>query len=210
LQSRCDAIAAVENNQQTQKQKQDQDLNSMTSHNQFFRFFVTLAVSTIVSQVFAQQPDSVGTPDSVRTPGQRQIQKLSSMVGEWEVTEKNGDASTMTISWINNKSFIELVHGEYREITRWDLVEKRFVTQAFGEVGGHAKYVWTAKEKGIWKLVAEPAYYVASGKAVPWSATIEQVDGDTMKFQGTFGDHKMENTARRKQPHDRSMTVPEQ
>lgn len=166
----------------------------MTPRNQFFHLFTTLIVSTIVSQVFAQQPDSG------HTPGQRQIKKLSSMVGEWELTEKNGDVSTMTISWINNESFIELVHGEYREITRWDLVEKRFVTQAFGEIGGHAKYVWTEKERDTWSLVAEPAYYVASGKAVPWQATITQIDRDTMKFKGTFGDHKMENTARRKQP----------
>jgi hypothetical protein len=160
--------------------------------NYLLHLLATAIVSTIVGHVGAQQPDCQ------LTPGQQHIQELSSMVGEWELTEKDGRISTRTIRWINNKSFIELVHEDYREITRWDLVEKRFVTQAFGGIGGHAKYVWTKKEGGAWSLVADPAYYVASGEAVPWQATIEQIDRDTMTFKVTFGDHQMENIARRK------------
>ena len=156
--------------------------------------FLLAIISTLTVDVEAQQAEVQ------QSLGQRNMKQLSSMVGEWEVTEKDGTTSTMTIRWINNKSFIELVNGNYREITRWDLVENRFVTQAFGEVGGHAKYVWTQKASGAWALVAEPAYYVASGEAVPWQATIRQIDHDTIEFKGTFNGHVMENTARRKKP----------
>ncbi|MEZ6117162.1 MAG: hypothetical protein R3C28_11390 [Pirellulaceae bacterium] len=159
----------------------------------FFSLALIASIVVVSSSVFAQ--DAADLSD-----GQKQIQKLSFMVGEWDVTEKDGTVKPMSIRLINNRSFLELVFGEYREIIRWDVVEKCFVTQAFGEVGGHAKFSWKDVGQDTWEQTADPAYYVADGTAVPRSTTLKRIDKDTMSLSGTMGNHKIEDVARRRKP----------
>lgn len=134
------------------------------------------------------------------TPGQTHMKELAFIVGEWEVTDKDGKTKDMSIKWINNKSYISLIAEDYREIIGWDLTKKQFVTWAFGTHGGQAKMYWVKDGASAWKIEAQPAFIVSSGKHLAWLATLTSVDKDTMTLVGVFGDGEFNNTAKRKHP----------
>ena len=118
---------------------------------------VVVAVLVTANYVGAQAPDE---PSTV---GQQKMRTLAFMIGDWDVTENAGTTKTMSIRWINNNSFIELVLGDYREIIGWDSEEEGFVSQAFDGNGGHARYLWTKSPGDVWHQEARPAYYAGDG-----------------------------------------------
>lgn len=145
---------------------------------------------------------SVAVAQDSQSEAQQKIKQLEFLLGDWDVTGQDGRVSAMTYRFINSDSFIELVadmgNYTYREVIRWDLAEKRFVTNAFGGAGGHGAFAWFKSGEKTWKLSGKTPYYWSSGEAVEVDLTLTSVDKDTMKLVGSVGDTTMGNTARRR------------
>lgn len=117
------------------------------------------------------------------------------MIGDWEYKKEDGTVATQSISWINNKSFIQRVDGEVRDIIGWDLAEKQFATWTFGGLGGHGKALWT-KKGDSWYHEFKP-YYVASGEAVTSFTSLTPIGTDSIRVTGQFMDKKLDITVTR-------------
>lgn len=135
---------------------------------------------------------------------QQEIKQLAFTLGEWDGTKQDGGTFTMTYRLINDGSFIELVADmgdhTYREITRWDLAEKRFLTDAFGGAGGHGTFAWSKTGDNAWKMRGKTPYYWSSGQANEVDLTLTSVDKDTMTLVGSIGEMDVDNTAQRRKP----------
>jgi hypothetical protein len=117
------------------------------------------------------------------------------MIGEWQYEKEDGSVATQSITLINNNSFIQRVDGSVREITGWDLKEKKFASWMFGGRGGHGKAFWEKKGES-WYHEYKP-YYLASGEAVTSFATLTSTGKDTVSVAGQFMDGKFATTLTR-------------
>ena len=115
------------------------------------------------------------------TPGQENMQQLKFLIGVWE-NESDDGISQVKYEWINNKSYIMLVAGDYREIFGWDLRDKEIVSWSFGTHGGQGTTSW-AKEGDTWKGKPKSPLVNRWGKEFVRSRTM-----------GVVGDAKLKTT----------------
>ena len=84
--------------------------------------------------------------DGNTPPGIEKMKALSGLVGSW----LGEDGNVVTYKWINNKSYIEMIAGDYREITGWDFSEEKYVSWGFGTHGGQGKHIWEQEDQNTW------------------------------------------------------------
>jgi len=113
--------------------------------------------------------------------GQLKLPELAFLIGNWESVNVNGEKTRTTFRWINNKSYIENVFGEYREIIGWDLDTERFTSWAFGTDGGQGKLSW-ARSDNQWIANSDAAFVNRWNQPMTFSATYEPVDPDTINL----------------------------
>jgi hypothetical protein len=113
------------------------------------------------------------------TPGQENMQQLKFLIGTWE-NESKKELPPMKIEWINNKSYIMLVAGYYREIYGWDLTDEEIVSWSFGTHGGQGMTSWT-KDGDTWKGTPKAPLVNRWGTEFVRSRTMGIVDGGKLK-----------------------------
>ena len=127
----------------------------------------------------------VGQAEKPLSPGQQKMEELSFLIGTWQNVDKEDD--TRVYSWINNKSYIMFVAGQYREIIGWDLQHERIVSWCFGTDGGQGRSLWV-KEGDNWRYTGR-GFLDRWGKPMRvYSMTIDLPDSDTLKFTGVATD----------------------
>ena len=143
-----------------------------------------LLITCLVSLANAQ--------DKEIPPGQQKMEALSGLVGTWRGTSNKGKESVATYKWINNKSYIEMIVGDYREIVGWDLTDEKIVSWGFGTHGGQGKVVWEREDENTWsrttnwldrwgKEAMVTSKVVLRGDEMGWSIRYGENDLTTIK-----------------------------
>jgi hypothetical protein len=134
------------------------------------------------------------------SPGQRRLQVLAFLIGDWETTDANGGVSRVSYEWMNNQSYIMFRSGDYKEITGWDLRARQIVSWCFGTHGGQGRSVWTIHDDNKITIQADPMFYDRYGWPLVSEMTIVRVDDDTLNLSGVFGKDTWEAVSRRVKP----------
>ncbi len=124
-------------------------------------------------------PAAAATGEARVPPGKEHLQELAFLIGTWQNAENPKDRRSF--EWINKKSYIMFLAGDYREIIGWDLVHERIVSWGYGTDGGQGKGLWT-KEGDQWKFVSRGFLDRWGGSLQPFGVTIEQIDENTIRL----------------------------
>lgn len=133
----------------------------------------------IFSRVTESSPAAAATAEARLPPGKEHLQELAFLIGTWQNADNPKDQRSF--EWINNKSYIMFLAGDYREIIGWDLVHERIVSWGYGTDGGQGKGLWT-KEGDQWKCVSRGFLDRWGGSLQPFGSTIEQIDENTLRI----------------------------
>lgn len=142
------------------------------------RFTSLLLITCVVSLANAQ--------DERIPPGQQRMEVLSGFVGTWRGTDNKGKETTTTYKWINNKSFIEMIVGDYREIVGWDLTDEQIVSWGFGTHGGQGKVIWEQEGENTWSRKSN--WLDRWGKEVLVTSKVV-LKGDEMQWSFRYGEN---------------------
>ena len=121
------------------------------------------------------------TAQDGNTPtGIERMKALSGLVGSW----LGEGGNVVTYKWINNKSYIEMIDGDYREITGWDFSEEKYVSWGFGTHGGHGKHIWRQEDQNTWTRTCD--WLNRWGQALPIETKMV-LKGDELSFTMKYG-----------------------
>jgi hypothetical protein len=123
--------------------------------------------------------------DANTPPGIQKMQALSGLVGTW----RGDDGNVATYRWINNDSYIEMIAGDYREITGWDLTEKKIVSWGFGTHGGQGKHIWEQQDQNTWTRTCK--WLDRWGKEFTLESKVV-VNDDEMSWNMKYGENELD------------------
>ena len=118
------------------------------------------------------------------------MKELAFLIGEWESEAEDGKVEEWSAHWINNRSYIMITAGDYREIVGWDLTGKHFTSWQFGTDGGQGKAVWT-KHGDKWKVETKPYFLDRWGNKYRSEFTMQVIDKDSHKGWAVF--HRLDS-----------------
>ena len=129
----------------------------------------------------------VNAEENKISPGQEKMGELSGFIGTWRSTDNNGTANVATFKWINNKSFIEMIAGDYREIVGWDLTDEKITSWGFGTHGGQGKVTWKREDGTTWSRTSN--WLDRWGNEALITSKVE-IDGDEMQWTVRYGENE--------------------
>ncbi|MCU0959912.1 MAG: hypothetical protein MUF48_07380 [Pirellulaceae bacterium] len=124
-------------------------------------------------------PAPVSSEPEATPPGKQELQPLAFLIGNWQNSSDPNDRRTY--EWINNKSYIMFLLGDYREVIGWDLVHERIVSWSYGTDGGQGRGLWT-RQGDTWTYTSRSFLDRWGNPMQPYAMTVERIDENTLKF----------------------------
>lgn len=150
----------------------------MPSSSSARRFAVLLLV-----WVMSCQRDSAAQ-EGANPPALKELVVLEPLIGVWRTTSAEGEPQVLTCRWINNRSFVEFVEGDFRQVIGWDIAKNSLVGWGFGTHGGHGEIAWEATGPSSWKT--STSWIDRWGTKVPVHGSLV-IDGPRLKTTVAYG-----------------------